>query len=141
MLNFAIKRKAKYLTQSSDGKKAFYIDVVNKTAIFNFLESDPARIKKFRYVLALLMEGKPPRDLYDRENIEKGCEHVTAIKLFKGGQNIRIYCQQFSDKGKDQFIIIASELLEKKKSQKNSKKELNIIRRVASYEYILEKDE
>lgn len=136
-----MKRKAQYLTESSNGKKAFYVDVENFETIFNFLKSDRARIKKFRYVIALLMESRPPSDLYDRENIEKGCEHVTAIKLFKGGQNIRIYCQQFSDKGKEQFVIIASELLKKKKSQKNTKKEISIIRRVASYEYTLERDE
>ena len=78
-----------------------------------------------------------PRDLYDKEDFEPGCEHITAIKLFKGKRNPRIYCQQYAIDGKQIFVIVASELLEKKKSEGLSKKEKAIIQRVASYQYQL----
>lgn len=66
----------------------------------------------------MILNHQAPRDLYDKENFEKGCEKVTAIKLFKGKKNPRIYCQQFTDGDTERFVIIGVELLEKKKSQK-----------------------
>lgn len=96
--------------------REFYIDDVNSDELLAFLKSDQANIKKFNYALDLLLEHpfSIPTDLYDKENFEKGCEHVTAIKLFKGKKNPRIYCQQFSKEGKQVFVIVASELLVKK---------------------------
>ena len=137
MLNFDVKRKAELIEISADGKKAFYVDVVNSREIMAFLESDPANLKKFKTALQLILNHRAPRDLYDKENFEKGCEHVTAIKLFKGKKNPRIYCQQFTDNETERFVIIGVELLEKKKSQKLTAAEKSIIRRVAQYEYDL----
>jgi hypothetical protein len=138
LLNFALNRDALLYRKSKDGKKEFYIDAENASTIIDFLKSDPANLKKFKYVLELLLEhNRPPRDLYDKENFETGCEIVTAIKLFKGKKNPRIYCQQFAVKNKKVYVIVASELLEKKKSEKLTNKEKGLIRRVASYEYKL----
>lgn len=124
-----------------NGKKAFYIDEQNADSIIDFLKSESSHVKKFNYVLELLLEhNHVPRDLYDKENFESGCEKITAIKLFKGKKNPRIYCQQYTVKEKKMFVIVASELLDKKKSQQLSNKEKTIIRRVASYQYQL-KDE
>ncbi|HPQ35751.1 MAG TPA: hypothetical protein PK563_14760 [Tenuifilaceae bacterium] len=132
-----MKREAVLYRKSKDGKKAFYIDVENADSIYDFLKSDEANLKKFRYALDLLLEGRPPRDLYDKENFDKCCEHVTAIKLFKGKKNPRIYCQQYTDGCTKVFVIIAAELLEKKKSEGLTNKEKTIIKRVASYQYTL----
>ncbi|KAB2869468.1 MAG: hypothetical protein F9K37_07980 [Bacteroidales bacterium] len=132
-----MKRKAVLYRKSKDGKKAFYIDVENAESILYFLKSDEANLKKFRYALDLLLEGRPPRDLYDKENFDKSCEHVTAIKLFKGKKNPRIYCLQYTDGCTKVFVIIAAELLEKKKSEGLTNKEKTIINRVASYQYTL----
>lgn len=88
-----MKRKAELIQVSEDGKKAFYIDVENSNEIMVYLSSDPAHLKKFKTALELILNHHAPRDLYDKENFEKGCEHVTAIKLFKGKKNPRIYCQ------------------------------------------------
>ncbi|WP_017733389.1 hypothetical protein [Nafulsella turpanensis] len=130
------KRKANLIRLSNDGKKEFYVDAENAPQIIDFLNSTSAYKKKFALVTDLILnENRPPRDLYDKENIEKGCEHVTAIKLAKGKNNPRIYCQQFSRKDKKVFVIIACELLEKKKSQGLTNKEKQIIRKVAKYEY------
>ncbi|WP_157466122.1 hypothetical protein [Belliella baltica] len=132
-----MKRKAELIEISADGKKAFYVDAANSQKIMAFLQSDPANLKKFKTALQLILNHRAPRDLYDKENFEKGCEHVTAIKLFKGKKNPRIYCQQFTDGESERFVIIGIELLEKKKSQKLTAAEKSIIRRVAQYEYDL----
>lgn len=137
MLNFDVKRKAKLIEISADGKKAFYVDAANSQEIMAFLKSDPANLKKFKTALQLILNHRAPRDIYDKENFEKGCEHVTAIKLFKGKKNPRIYCQQFTDGESERFVIIGVELQEKKKSQKLTAAEKSIIRRVAQYEYDL----
>lgn len=132
-----MKRKAELIRVSDNGKKAFYLDVDNSQEIMAFLQSDPANLKKFKTALQLILNHHAPRDLYDKENFEKGCEHVTAIKLFKGKKNPRIYCQQYSDGETERFVIIGVEVLEKKKSQKLTAAEKSIIRRVAQYEYDL----
>ena len=132
-----MKRKAKLIEISADGKKAFYVDAANSQEIMAFLKSDPANLKKFKTALQLILNHRAPRDIYDKENFEKGCEHVTAIKLFKGKKNPRIYCQQFTDGESERFVIIGVELQEKKKSQKLTAAEKSIIRRVAQYEYDL----
>ncbi|QYH39450.1 hypothetical protein GYM62_11895 [Algoriphagus sp. NBT04N3] len=137
MLNFDVKRKAELIKISQDGKKAFYLDAENSGEIMAFLKSDPANLKKFQTTMELILNHRAPRDLYDKENFEKGCEQVTAIKLFKGKKNPRIYCQQFTDGDTERFVIIGIELLEKKKSQKLTATEKSIIRRVSKYEYDL----
>lgn len=135
-----MKRSAIRYQTSPDQKRSFYIDEAVEEELFTFLMEDEKRLKKFRQVIGLVLSGLATRDQYARENIEKGCEHVYALKLFKGGQNIRIYCQQFSSEDKNTLIITAAEFLSKKKTQKLSQKQRNIIRRVASYQYQL-KDE
>ncbi len=133
-----MQRNATLYKTSKDGTREFYIDDLNTKELVKFLKQDKANIKKFNYVLDLLLEYKrTPRDLYDKENFEKGCENITAIKLFKGKRNPRIYCQQYSVNNKKVFVIIASELLVKKKSEGLTNKEKTIIRRVASYQYQL----
>ncbi len=137
-----MKRNAVLYKVSKDGKREFYIDEQNSNALMQYIKAERANIKKFNYVLEVLLEHphEIPTDLYDKENFEAGCEHVTAIKLFKGKRNPRIYCQQYTEQGKKVFVIIASELLEKKKSAKLTGKEKSIIRRVASYTYHLKKE-
>lgn len=132
-----MKRKAELIQISDDGKKAFYLDEDNSGEIMAFLRSDQANLKKFRTALEMILNHQAPRDLYDKENFEKGCEKITAIKLFKGKKNPRIYCQQFTDGDTERFVIIGVELLEKKKSQKLTATEKSIIRRVSKYEYDL----
>jgi len=53
---------------------------------------------------------------------------------FKGGKNSRIYCVEKKQKGKI-LTIIASELHQSKKNQKNKAKEFNLINKVGGYEY------
>ena len=135
-------RKAILYKKSKNGRKAIYIDENNAKTILIFLKKERASINKFIMVAELLLEHTHvPRDLYGKENFEKGCENVYAIKLFRGKKNPRIYCQQYSHKEKEIFVIIVSELLEKKKSKSITNKEKSIIRRVASYQYKFKDDE
>lgn len=130
-----MNRRATLFRKSDNGKKAIYIDDENTPEIFAWLKEDPKNNKKFLFIVEQLLNGKITRDLYNKENIEKGCEHVTAIKPFRGTKNPRLYCQQFTKDDTKVFIMVVSELLPKKKSQKLTKKEKAIIRRVAAYKY------
>ena len=133
------KRKAILISSSSNGRKAIYVDAENAAQILAFLGSKQSYLNKFEIVKDLILErNMPPRDLYDKEDFEKGCEHITAIKLAKGKSNPRIYCQQYAHAEKKVFVIIACELLEKKKSEGLTNKEKQLIRKVAKYDYELE---
>ncbi|AEL27022.1 hypothetical protein Cycma_3298 [Cyclobacterium marinum DSM 745] len=132
-------RKAILIQNSSNGRKAIYVDAENADQILAFFKSSPALIEKFKLIIRLILEeNRPPRDLYDKENFEKGCEYITAMKPLKGKNNPRVYCQQFRRADRQLYVIVMGELLEKKSSQGLSKKEKQIIRRVASYEYEFE---
>lgn len=56
------------------------------------------------------------------------------MKPLKGKLNPRIYCKEVTSEDKVR-IVVCCELLEKKKSQKNTHKEINLIEKVATYEY------
>ena len=56
------------------------------------------------------------------------------MKFFKGQENARVYCKEVKTQNKT-TVIIAAEVLERKKQTKLTYKEINIIHRVASYEY------
>lgn len=84
------------------------------------------------------MEGHKNTELYDKEEIDESCKNVTAMKFFKGQENDRIYCkEQRTNEGL--YIIVTAEIYLKKKSNKVTKKEIPTIKKVASYEYQIEK--
>ncbi len=128
------KREAYILQSSGDGRRHLCIDRENENEILDFLNEDKTRIKKFRQIRDIILGGLRVADLYDKEEIDSRSKNVTAMKLFKGGQNIRIYCkEQRSSDGI--FYIIVAELLRKKKDQKITGKIKTLIHKVASYEY------
>lgn len=131
-------KKATLIKFSRNCRKAVYIDIENKDVIYAFLKEKRSRSQKFLQIIEMILEeNMPPRDLYDKENFEKGCEHITAMKLSKGKENPRIYCQQYSDGDKKIFVIVISELLKHKASQKLTHKEKSIIRKVSKLNYEL----
>ncbi len=99
-----------------------------------FLEQDQARIKKFRHVRDLILNNQRNTDLYDKEDINEDCKDVTAIKMFKHGQNIRIYCKEFRSNNEN-FCIVVAELLPKKKDEGAKGKSKLLIKKVSGYEY------
>ena len=113
------------------------MDTINADEIIKFLKQDQRHKKKFQYIERLIFGNFRMPDVYDKEEINDRCKGVTAMKFFKGQENARIYCKEVTG-GDKIFVVIAAELLERKKSKKLSKKEIQIIEKVASYEYILE---
>jgi hypothetical protein len=130
------KRQAYILKSSEDSKKHVCIDALNEVAIISFLKDDEARIKKFYHIVGIILKGLRISELYDKEDIDEQCENVTAMKMFKGGDNIRIYCKEQRDNN-GTFYVIVSELLPKKKDQKVKGKVKQLIKKVGSYEYTI----
>lgn len=112
-----MQRTAFIYRSSPDNRRHICIDKTNSSVIFSFLKEDKARRKKFLHIIDLLLQGKIISDLYSSEQINKATKDVTAMKLFKGGQNIRIYCKEVTTKD-GTFYVVVSELLPKKKTQK-----------------------
>jgi hypothetical protein len=134
------KRIAHLIDSSTNNKRHVCIDKENEEEIMNFLKADPARLKKFKHIVKILLEGLRNSELYDKEEVSKKATDVTAMKLFKQGQNIRLYCkEQRTEQGV--LCIIVAELLEKKKEEGLSKTTKNLIEKVGGYEYVIEERE
>lgn len=127
-------RTAKEIIKSKDGKRIICIDTDNWEAIFKYINQDDKHKKKFFYICGILLDGHRNSDVYDKEDINDKCKDVTAMKFFKGNSNDRIYCKEVSLEDKT-FVIIACELFEKKKSQKNNKKNRPIIEQIGKTNY------
>lgn len=129
-----MKRKASPFRSSPDGKRRIAIDDSNYEEILAFLE-EKNLTKKFYLICETILQGLKNTDLYDKEDINGKCKQVTAMK-FKSKQNARLYCKEMKSNDKV-LVVIVSELLEKKKNQKNQQKEISLIEKVATYEYEL----
>jgi len=130
-----VKRIAKIIKSAPDGKRFIAVDKENAGEIVHFLLSNKLN-QKFELICSTILSGIKNPEIYDKEDINSKCKNVTAMK-FKGRQNTRIYCQEVKQ-GNKTLIIVASELLPKKKNQKNKEKEKNLIEKVAGYEYQIE---
>jgi len=132
-----VKRKCKLIRKSKDGRREIYIDSDNMSAILNYIKQNDTHKKKFLQIVDLILGGYRNTELYDKEDINKKCKDVYAMKFFKGGSNDRIYCKEFSsDSGVR--VVICVELFEKKKSQGVNKKLEPIIDKISTYEYEFE---
>jgi len=132
-----LARLCEILKISADGKKAVCIDKENKEAILAYIYQSDRHLKKFRHIVALILEGHKNTELYDKEDIDNKAKGVTAMKFFKGQENDRIYCkEQRTLEGI--YIIVTAEIYPKKKTDKVSKKEIPIIHKIANYEYTIE---
>ena len=129
------QRKSEQIACSKDGKRAIHIDSQNKTEILEYIQRSDKHKKKFDYIAGLILQGIKNTEVYDKENINSRCKDVTAMKFFKGGgSNDRIYCKEIHTE-QGIFVIIAAILHEKKKSQKNSNREITLIEQVGTYDY------
>ena len=135
--SLTLTRKCEILVKSADGKRAICIDQVNKQEILAYIRQSPRHLDKWTHIVDLIMGGHRNAQLYDKEDIDGKCKGVTAMKFFKGQENDRIYCkEQRTDGGL--YIIVTAELYLRKKTNKVSKKEIPIIKKVATYEYEIE---
>lgn len=111
------------------------IDERNANDIEDFLaEKDKTdkylRKKKFNRILYTMLQGRYNSDLYDKEEVSEKAKNVTAMK-FKGKQNYRIACKEIKCNHKTIIMVVNFH----KKSQKNSKKEIELYETVGGYEY------
>jgi hypothetical protein len=132
-----VVRKAIKISESECGTTAIYVDIINAEDILAFLKKDERHRKKFSFIQEIIFGRYRLPDVYDKEEINQRCKGVTAMKFFKGQENARIYCKEVTTEDKI-FVVITSELLERKKSTKLTKKDRQLIEKVASYEYIFE---
>jgi hypothetical protein len=137
--SLTLARYCEIIKKSADGTKAICIDKKNKDLILAYIRQSPRHIKKWQHITELILEGHKNTELYDKEEINEKCKGVTAMKFFKGQENDRIYCkEQRLDDGL--YIIVTAVILEKKKSNKVTKKEIPIIEKVGKYEYQIEQE-
>jgi len=132
-----MKRDAVLLVSSNDGQRSIFIDKANVSSILAYLNKDDRHRKKFMFIAELILRGIKNPQVYDKEIVSRTSTSITAMKFFKGQENDRIYCREFSGKGKRQ-IIIAIVLIEKKKTQKLSKQIKSLIEKISKYEYEIE---
>ena len=111
-----MKRKAKIIRYNENKTIAICVDVENWGIISEYLKRDEKHKKKFNYILEIILQRLRNTDVYDKEEINKKCKGVTAMKFFKGQSNDRIYCKEQTLEDKT-FVVVTSELFEKKKTQ------------------------
>lgn len=128
-----MERSCEIIAMSKDGKRAICIDKQNKASIVAYVNQSPRHLKKWQHIMKLTLGGHKNTELYDKEDINKKCKDVTAMKFFKGQENDRIYCKEQAEEGL--YIIVAIALHPKKKTQKPGHKEISIISKIADYEY------
>lgn len=132
-----MKRKTKFLISNDENTRAIYVDLDNEKEILNYLNQDKKHKDKFRLISKIFLMGLKNPDQYDKENIDKKSQNVTAMKFFKKRDNDRIYCKEIEKKNRK--IIVMSELLLKKKNKKVKQREKNVIHKVGGYKYEIEK--
>ncbi len=130
-------RNAIKISESKCGTIAIYVDQLNAAEILAFLNKDKRHQKKFNYIQEIIFGRFKMPEVYDKEEINQQCKGVTAMKFFKGQENARLYCKEITTED-SVFVVITSELLGRKKSTKLTKKDRQLIKKVASYEYTLE---
>lgn len=129
-----MERKAIILYTSNDGKRCIAVDKENAEELLSFFNQDKRYKKKFDYICQLILGNHTNTELYDKEEIDSKSKGVRAMKFFKGQENARVYCKEVTKDNKT-MVVVAVEVLERKKQTKLTHKERNIIHRVGSYEY------
>jgi predicted transcriptional regulator len=132
-------RKAKIIRYSEDKTIAICVDLETWEIISEYVSRNAKHIKKFNYIVGIILKRLRNTDVYDKEEINKKSKGVTAMKFFKGQSNDRIYCKEQTLKNKT-FVVVTAELFENKKTQGINQKIKNIIEKVGSYEYEIIED-
>ncbi len=132
-----MKRKAVKIAESNDKRRALFVDKENAEEIYQYINQDDRHKKKFQFIVTIILNGMRNTEVYDKESFDSKTRGITAMKFFKGQENDRIYCKEIRATDKT-FIVIAAELMKRKKTQKLTRANKSIITRIAKYEYELE---
>jgi len=127
-------RKCTLIESSQDKKRHIYLDDINSGKIFDYVNQDHRHLKKFKFICDLLLGGHHNTHIYSNEAIDQKTKGVTAMKFFSGQENDRIYCKEYETPDST-LIVIASELLMRKKQKELTHREISIIEKVGSYAY------
>lgn len=122
------------MISSKDGKRSIYIDSENKDEILEYIRQDNRHRKKFKFISEIILDGHRNTEVYDKEDINKKCKDVTAMKFFKGQENDRIYCKEIKS-NTGTHVVVTSILHERKKSDDLSSKKIAIIKKIGGYDY------
>jgi hypothetical protein len=95
-------------------------------------------MKKFKFISEIILDGHRNTEVYDKEDINKKCKDVTAMKFFKGQENDRIYCKEIKS-NTGTHIVGTAVLHERKKSDDLSSKEISIIKKIGGYDYEIQR--
>lgn len=129
-----MNRKCQLLIADKEGKRAIYVDIINKNEIMNYLNQDNRHLDKFRFISNIILEGLHNKKVYRKEAINEKCKDVYAMRFFVGQENDRIYCKQTNDNNGIHIVIMAI-LHEGKKSDDLSSKEISLIEKIGGYLY------
>lgn len=129
-------RTATAILPSADGRRYVCVDDETADEILSHIHQSERYRKKFQYICELIVKNLKNSELYKRENINETCKDVTAIRLFPGQENDRIYCKEIHGFGKKKvMVVVAARLLVRKTSNKITAREKIEIETVASYQY------
>lgn len=129
-----MKRKSIFLIGSADGKQEIHLDYIHATSLKKHIFQDDRHRKKFMFIAEIILRGLKNPQVYDKENINKYANDITAMKFFKGQENDRIYCKEYVRNGKTQ-IVVAILLIEKKKTNHIDKRIRQVIEVISNYDY------
>ncbi|MBC7553898.1 MAG: hypothetical protein H7257_07960 [Taibaiella sp.] len=129
-----MKRVCEKVVQSHDGKVSICIDTLNKDEILKYILQDERHKKIWTFIAEIILGRYQNREVYDKEEINSKCRHVTAMKFFKGQENDRIYCKEVRGI-EGVMIVVAAVLHKRKKSTGLSQREITIIETVGGYDY------
>ena len=133
-----MNRKCRKYIIAKDGKRAIYIDSINRDEILDYILQDDRHKEKFRFIRNIILDGLHNKKFYKKENINKKTKDVYAMRLFVGQENDRIYCKQVQDEN-GMHIVIMAILHERKKSDELSAREISQIEKIGGYIYEFEK--
>ena len=129
-------RKCEHIITSKNGKRAIFIDSLNKEQILAYWKRDERHTDKFRFISELILLGISSKKHYCKVEINNKCKDVTEMRFFVRQENDRIYCKEIRS-SEGVFIIVAVILHENKKSEGLSSKEKAEIEKVGGYQYEL----
>lgn len=126
-------RNCRILISDKGIKKAIYIDCINEKEILEYLNLDNRHKKKFKFFVEIFFKNLR-NPIYKKEDINKKCKDIYAIRFFVSQENDRIYCKEMNTKDGVRATIMGI-FYANKKSTELSSKEISEIEKMANYNY------
>lgn len=132
------KRECIIIDSSQSHSRYLCVDLKIQKEFFDFINEDQNHRAKFKQIRDHILEERNIYfENYGKEGFNSQTRHVTAMKFFKGGKNVRVYCVEVKT-SKGAFYVVAAHFLGKKKVQQNDNQIREIVKRISKYEYEIE---